>query len=122
MVQVPVQDARRPQPGEFIQFEPERASRQPEELGVPNEGGKRASLQGDRKASPEVADVDSVAERVTDHRETGEAAFARFGLQDRAYAAHERLAKAISGSNSHSRMVRRSCTMSASTDIPERNP
>ena len=92
VVQVPVQYARHAELAQFVQLQPQRTRRQVHLLGDADEVGQPRALQRHAEAAAQVDQVLAAAVVGGDHRQAGEPALGRFGLErDRQAAAEAEL-------------------------------
>src|SRR5882672_547426 len=131
VVKVPVQDARRPQLPQLVQFETYWPRCEPELVGHADQVLQADALQRDGEAAAELGNVDRGTIVACDHREAGEAALGGFRLQckrqpcpptdlqlvEQTHYCHFPV-RVNSGSSTHSYRRRLSSTTSASSSMP----
>jgi hypothetical protein len=81
MVEIPVQDAGRPQQADLVELKPHRPRGEADAVRHPDQVLQRRAAQREAEAPPERRRIGAVAVIARDHREAGEAAFRRLGLQ-----------------------------------------
>ncbi len=131
MIHVPMQDRRQAQLAERDERRLHAARRQLHAVGNHLDVAQRDAAHRRRQAQPHRRQVGAQAVIARDHRHAGDAALRRLRLQNDRNAAAEqrhqpvppikRARSSSTGSNTHSKTVRRSSRMSAPTIIPGRS-
>ncbi|MNI82132.1 hypothetical protein D3C73_1388110 [compost metagenome] len=85
VIETPVQDGRRLEQRELVQLAPDRPRRKSQDVGDRYEALQAASTQRNRKAAAQLRQRFPAAMSRRHHREAGQAAFRRLGLQDKCF-------------------------------------